>query len=159
MSVIWDVRSWEMLKKMHEVGPVELLGASTRLSKVLRTRTSIGGPNILGGSVTPSAPSLFPWTSTSARIHFLPWCLPPTTPSTPMVGRHHFFPCRCSIMCVACLTKWSTGTRPSPSVFPHHPSPRVMLHIAFIAAHCPHWCTVPRSFVPCIELAKPSSFR
>jgi hypothetical protein len=28
MCVIWDVRSWEMLEKMQEAGPVELLGAS-----------------------------------------------------------------------------------------------------------------------------------
>jgi hypothetical protein len=31
---------------------VEWLGASTWLSEVLRTRTSVGGPNTLGGSVT-----------------------------------------------------------------------------------------------------------
>jgi hypothetical protein len=38
---------------MCELGPIELLGASERLSKVLGTRTTIGGPNIFGGSVTP----------------------------------------------------------------------------------------------------------
>jgi hypothetical protein len=31
---------------------VELLRAPTWLSEVLRTRTSVGGPNTLGGSVT-----------------------------------------------------------------------------------------------------------
>jgi hypothetical protein len=52
MYVIWDVHSWEWLKKMQEAGPVELLGASAWLSKVLGTGTSVAGPNILGGSVT-----------------------------------------------------------------------------------------------------------
>jgi hypothetical protein len=52
MSVIWDVGSWEMLKKMQEAGPVELLEESAWLFKVLERRTAVGGPNILGGSVT-----------------------------------------------------------------------------------------------------------
>jgi hypothetical protein len=54
MSVKWYVHSWEMLKKMQESSPVELLGASVWLSKVLGTRTAIGRPNILGDSVTIS---------------------------------------------------------------------------------------------------------
>jgi hypothetical protein len=53
MSVKWDVRSWEMLKKMQESSPVELLGASTWLSRVLGTRIAVCGTNILGGSTTP----------------------------------------------------------------------------------------------------------
>jgi hypothetical protein len=40
------------MKKIQELGPVKLLGASAWLSKVLGTRTVVGGPNILGGSIT-----------------------------------------------------------------------------------------------------------
>jgi hypothetical protein len=42
------------MKEIQESDPIELLGAPTQLSKVLRTRTSVGGPNILRGSVTQS---------------------------------------------------------------------------------------------------------
>jgi hypothetical protein len=78
MSMKWDVHSWEMLKKMHESGHVELLGASVWLFKVLGTRTTIGGPNILGGSIT-TAPcntmiSTLNWTRVKAWtniIHYL----------------------------------------------------------------------------------------
>jgi hypothetical protein len=52
MFMKWDMRSWEMLKKMQESGPVNLLDTSAWLSKVLRTRIAVGGPNILGGSIT-----------------------------------------------------------------------------------------------------------
>jgi hypothetical protein len=54
---------FEDVKEIQESGPVELLGAPAWLSKVLETMTYIGGPNILGGSVTlilfvaPSHPS------------------------------------------------------------------------------------------------------
>jgi hypothetical protein len=51
MSVKWDVHSWEVLKKMQESGPVKLLGASAWLSKFVGTRTTVGGPNILRGSI------------------------------------------------------------------------------------------------------------
>jgi hypothetical protein len=43
-----------MLKKIREPGLVKMLGASAWLSKVLGTRTGVGGPNILGGFVTAS---------------------------------------------------------------------------------------------------------
>jgi hypothetical protein len=59
MSVIWDERSWEM-KKIQELGPVKLSGAFAWLFKVLGTRTSVGGPNILGS---------YSWYQSSA--HFL----------------------------------------------------------------------------------------
>jgi hypothetical protein len=52
MSRRWDIRSWEMLWKMQDLGPVKLLGACAWLSKVLGTRIDVGVPNILGGSVT-----------------------------------------------------------------------------------------------------------
>jgi hypothetical protein len=46
-----NCRSWHV----HGSHSVCLLkpGVTTGLSEVLRTRTSVGGPNILGGSVTP----------------------------------------------------------------------------------------------------------
>jgi hypothetical protein len=53
MSVRWDIRSWEMLRRMQDLGPLKLLGASVWLSKVLGTRTDVGGPNILGGTEAP----------------------------------------------------------------------------------------------------------
>jgi hypothetical protein len=56
MSMIWDVRSWEMWKKMQAEGPVKLLGASAWLSKVRGTRTAVGGPNILWGYDTRMGP-------------------------------------------------------------------------------------------------------
>ena len=40
------------VKVIQETGPVEPFGAPTRLSEVFRTRVSISGPNISGGSVT-----------------------------------------------------------------------------------------------------------
>ena len=43
-----------MLKKIQDLGPIMLLGVFAWLSKVLGTRTGAGGPNIFGGSVTPS---------------------------------------------------------------------------------------------------------
>jgi hypothetical protein len=53
MSVKWDIRSWEMLRKIQELGPVKLLGVYAWLSKVLGMRTSVGEPNILGGCHSP----------------------------------------------------------------------------------------------------------
>jgi hypothetical protein len=38
--------------RIRSCTPVKLLGASARLSQVLRMRTGVGGPNIFGGSVT-----------------------------------------------------------------------------------------------------------
>jgi hypothetical protein len=52
MSVRWVTRSWEMLKKMQDSGPLKLLGAPEWLSKVIGTRTYAGGPYTLGGSAT-----------------------------------------------------------------------------------------------------------
>jgi hypothetical protein len=46
------------VKEIQEIGPVEPLGAPARLSEVFRTRTSVVGPNILGGSVTVVASSI-----------------------------------------------------------------------------------------------------
>jgi hypothetical protein len=40
------------VKEIQKTGPVEPLGAPARLSEVFRTRTSVGGPNLSGGSVT-----------------------------------------------------------------------------------------------------------
>jgi hypothetical protein len=54
MYVKWDMCSWDMLKKIQEPDTIKLLGTSAWLSKVLRTRTGVGGPNILGGFVTSS---------------------------------------------------------------------------------------------------------
>jgi hypothetical protein len=51
MYVRWVIRSWEVLKKMQDPGLVKLIGTPAQLSKVLKTRTAVGGPNILGGSV------------------------------------------------------------------------------------------------------------
>jgi hypothetical protein len=45
-----------LLGHVEEDAGHELLGAFTWLSKVLRTRTTVGGPNILGGSFTSCAP-------------------------------------------------------------------------------------------------------
>jgi hypothetical protein len=67
MCVIWDVRSWEMLEKMQEAGPVELLGASAWLSKVLGTRITVSGPNIVEGSVTGLAREIQSYVGTLGR--------------------------------------------------------------------------------------------
>jgi hypothetical protein len=40
------------VKEIHGTGPAEPFDAPARLSEVFRTRTSVGGPSILGGSVT-----------------------------------------------------------------------------------------------------------
>jgi hypothetical protein len=52
MFVIWDERSWTMWRRYRNQVLSSYLGAPAWLSKVLGTRTSVGGPNILGGSVT-----------------------------------------------------------------------------------------------------------
>jgi hypothetical protein len=40
--------------EIQVIGPTEPLCASASLSEVPRTRTSVGGPNTLGGSMTPA---------------------------------------------------------------------------------------------------------
>jgi hypothetical protein len=52
MSTWWVKRSWAIWWWYRWPNFVEWLCASTWLSEVLRTRTSVGGPNTLGGSVT-----------------------------------------------------------------------------------------------------------
>jgi hypothetical protein len=41
-----------MLKKMQDPDHIKLFGTPAQLFEVLRRRTGVGGPNILGGSVT-----------------------------------------------------------------------------------------------------------
>jgi hypothetical protein len=59
--------------EIHITGPVESLCAPARLSEVIRTRTYVGGPNTLGGSVTNT-------TGRGARQRDQrPRCHPPTS--------------------------------------------------------------------------------
>jgi hypothetical protein len=55
VCVMGEVLLGDLMMMIQMIKLVEWLCASTGLSEVLRTRTSVGGPNTLGGSMTMSS--------------------------------------------------------------------------------------------------------